>query len=196
MQPPSKTHCVNNGEDRRLGERWERNFCLLAADAGKGFTPLQIGRPAAANWYKRPAKQTWHSSLLPDVAVWTAPGEHHEIKHKNPTRGHYYGLEKYRLDALVDFRLETQQPVMYTIHDWELAGARSSRDPMPNRLEHWRTIDVLALEAYISAHVLFPVMMDTWVNGRVEKRLGYYWPVTLWQTLETWWRQLILPSFR
>ena len=188
---PNSRHLVDNPADRRMGERWERNFCLLAAEYRKMFTPHQISRTGAANASKC-VDGDWQQFLLPDVTVWTAPGEHHEIKHKNPTGQGRYGLEKYRLDALVRFRLETNQPVLYTIHDWQLAGATSSDAEMPNDVQHWVTVDVLALDMYITEHHLPAWPMRTWVNGEREERDGYYWPTTLWQPLEHWWNPPIV----
>ena len=194
MQEPTSRHLLDNAADRRCGALWERNFCLLAGLFGKAFTPHQLGRTGAATMWKRGAHD-WNPFLLPDVTVWTAPGEHHEIKHKNPTTKYLggrkvarcYGLEKYRLDALVAFRVETQQPVMYTVHDWELAGATTSRDEMANDVRHWLTVDVLALSEYVARNDIQPVLMRTYVNSRNDEREGYYWPTALWLPLEHWW---------
>jgi len=183
---PSSTHLQDNAADRALGEHWERQFCLLAAHASKAFTPQQIGREKAASWGKR-VDDAWKLTLLPDVTVWTAPGEHHEINHKAPTRTGCYGLEVYRLDALVAFREETQQPVLYTIHDWCRTGAVDSREAMPNRLGDWLTIDVLTLDRMIEELELQTRAFDTWVNGQRAVRPGYYWPAKCWVPLETWW---------
>lgn len=180
----------DNGHDRQLGHQWERNFCTLAAHRRKSFTPHQIGREQSAQWYA-PQANGLNPVLLPDATIWSAPGEHHEIKHKSATNPgcvcRCYGLEKYRFDALVLFRHETNQPVLYTIHDWELAGAKRSSDPMPNQIEHWRTVDVLELADYVAAEHLEPVSFPTWVNGRAQSRPGYFWPTTLWVPLEWWW---------
>jgi len=186
QQQPSSPHLRDNAVDRKLGEHWERQFCLLTAREGKSFTPQQIGRDRAASWARR-VDDAWKLTLLPDVTVWTAPGEHHEIKHKAPTRGGCYGLESYRLDALVAFRQETKQPVLYTIHDWHHAGAPDGRAEMPNRLADWLTIDVLTLDRLVDELELHHVPFDTWVNGKACSRPGYYWPAKLWMPLETWW---------
>ena len=184
---PDSQHLQDNGRDRRMGARWERNFGCLAGQYGKSFTPHQVGRLIAANAYSY--KDAWRLLLLPDFTIWSAPGEHHEIKHKNPTRnGRYYGLEKYRFDALTEFSVETRQTVLYTIHDWELAGATRSDDEMPNDIRHWLTADVIALAEYIRVHKVIPHPMNTWVNGQPTTRPGYYWPTRLWQPLATWWR--------
>ncbi len=174
----------DNTSDRQLGKFWECRFCDLAGRRGKSFTPQQIGHAGSATWYT-PAR---NPLLLPDVTVWTAPGEHHEIKHKNPA-ARCYGLECYRLEALVAFRLETAQPVLYTVHDWELAGAPNSRAPMPNDLAHWRTVDVIVLADYVTAECLEKRSFPTWVNGERQLRPGYFWPITLWQPLAAWWER-------
>lgn len=177
----------NNTSDRDLGKKWECHFCDLAVQYNKSFSPQQIGRDEAARWYA-PTANGLNPRLLPDVTVWTAPGEHHELKHKNPASG-CYGLERYRLDALVAFRHETDQPVLYTIHDWELAGAVNSRAPMLNRIEHWRTVDVLVLHDYVNAEHLDERHFPTYVNGQMQLRPGYFWPTELWQPLEWWWER-------
>jgi len=180
----------DNTHDRHIGQKWERNFCALAADHQKSFTAHQIGRDQSAQWYKRHPNGI-HPLLLPDATIWSAPGEHHEIKHKratHPGRAYRcYGLEKYRLDALVMFRHETQQPVMYTVHDWELAGATSSSAPMLNRIDHWLTADVLDLAEYVKDEHLGTVPFPTWVNGQMRNRPGYFWPTTCWVSLRWWW---------
>ncbi|MEJ7786663.1 MAG: hypothetical protein WKF96_17820 [Solirubrobacteraceae bacterium] len=177
-------HCADNALDRALGETWERNFARLAGEHGLCFTPHQIGRPdESASAHQRGA-HGWQRLLLPDVTVWSAPGEHHEIKHKDATRHGTYGLERYRLEPLVAFALETDQDVLYTIHDWRLAGASSSREAMANRIEHWRTADVLDLAANID--LVAPVW--TWRGGRKVREPGCYWSVDRWAPLAARWR--------
>lgn len=130
---------------RESGALWERNFCVLAAMHNKEFTPHQLVRKegAAVSW--RQEGNGWRKQLLPDVVVWSAPGEHHEIKHKNKMNNGCYGYEAYRLHELVRFANTTGQRIYYTIHDWELAGASSSIDPMANRIEDWLCADVADL---------------------------------------------------
>lgn len=134
----------DNVSDRRVGAQWERGFCVLAADFGKTFTPHQIGRPKSAAAYER-GPDGWSSLTLPDVTIWSAPGEHHEIKHKNRTRDGMYGLEDYRVNALVRFANTTRQRVCYTIHDWEIAGAASSGEEIANDIRHWFYADIAVL---------------------------------------------------
>jgi hypothetical protein len=181
-------HLCDNGADRLLGQRWERGFCVLAARAGRTMTAHQLGRDGmAASWAARDGG-SWRVALLPDVTLWTAPGEHHEIKHKDATRDGRYGLEAYRLEALVRFRLETSQHVFLTIHDWRLAGAAHPAAPMPNAIEHWRIVEVLELVGYVERRRLAPRAMPTYVAGRPAVRPGYYWPTALWRPLAWWWR--------
>lgn len=191
----ARPHWDNDG-DRQNGHDWEGKFCELAAQFEKSFTQQQAGRTGGAQWMQYGI----HPLLLPDFAIWTAPGEHHEIKNKAPKQnpkqqrpGLYYGLEQYRLEALVAFRRETQQPVLYTIHDWKKAGAVDSRAPMLNRLEDWLTVDVHVLARYITAHRLPPQPFKTWVNAKPATRPGYFWPVALWQPLVTWWNDDDIP---
>lgn len=140
-------HAGDNAKDRATGAYWEREFGKLAGIHGKVFTPhqLHLANKSAASY--RWGQGQWHVALLPDITVWSAPGEHHEIKHKDATRTGRYGLEEYRLRALVAFAEETQQPVLYTIHDWRRAGASSSAERVPNRLCDWVCADILELAA-------------------------------------------------
>ena len=132
-------HCGDLSGDRRLGEYWERQFCVMMAERGKTFTPHQIGRQTSASAWSKTDKEYNHFTL-PDVTIWTSPGEHHEIKHKNATKSGRFGLEHYRLDALVEFARETNQLVLYTIHDH-----KGNRDDKTNRPDDWLTISVLRL---------------------------------------------------
>lgn len=133
----------DNAADRTVGQYWENQFCRMARQCGKVFTPHQFDRPANSAMFYGPAdiagKSGW---TLPDITVWSAPGEHHEIKHKNPTRDGMYGLERYRLDALVRFANTTGQAVFYTIHDWEMAGASGSAAHVENDMSHWLVGDI------------------------------------------------------
>lgn len=171
-------HCKDNVADRKLGEGWERQFCLLAAAVGKSFTPMQIGRDGSAMAFSKNGR--WNKYTLPDVTVWTAPGEHHEIKHKNPTKNGMFGLEVYRFNALLWFAKETQQDVMYTIHNHDLAGGREIE---VNKLDHWITANILALNdswAYTANGY-------SYINGERKETQIYYWPTNLWQPLAAYW---------
>jgi hypothetical protein len=150
----------------------------MAGERGLCFSPLQIGRPTSAQGYTIPAGgASWKPFTLPDVTIWTAPGQHHEIKHKAPTPDGCFGLEVYRFRALLDFAAETQQAVFYTIHNHALNGGR---DNQANYLAHWLTVNVMDLEG---CHAKTQPG-SSWVNGkRVDGIMIHYWRVTLWTPL-------------
>lgn len=171
----------NNGKDRATGEHWERQFCDLAARFGRTFTPHQIGRPNQSASAYSLGPGGWSTLLLPDVTVWSAPGEHHEIKHKNRTRDGMYGLERYRLDALVRFGNTTGQKIYYTIHDWELAGASSSEERVANDIRHWFVGDIADLSRGCTRRG------EDWTyygGGQVKKEIWY------WTASRRWFRPL------
>lgn len=174
-------HCSDNKADRSIGAIWERHFCELAARHGLMFSPLQLAKQGAAVAYWRKEKR-WHSLTLPDVTIWTAPGQHHEIKHKEPTKYGQFGLEVYRFDALLSFAETTGQKVYYTIHNHALAGGR---EVTVNRLEHWITAEVRALDHKWARKAENGV---SWVNGiRRDNVPIYYWPAELWKPLASLW---------
>jgi len=182
-------HCRDNAADRKLGEYWERAFCIMAGERGRSYTPQQIGRTASAQAYLKQNGKYSHWTL-PDVTVWTYPGEHHEIKHKSPTGGGRFGLERYRYDALAWFANETQQQVYYTIHRWDLAGEHSTE----NHIEHWVTISVEQLEE-MNANgrgQLYNANGDSrgnsYVNGQKKNVAMYFWPARAWEPLASLWR--------
>lgn len=183
--------CADNAADRATGETWERAFCELARDHGKVFTPHQIGTPNKSAAAYGPGEHGigYSTYLLPDVTVWTAPGEHHEIKHKNQDRSGCYGLERYRLDALVRWANTTGQDVFYTIHDWELAGATNSRDPVPNRIEHWRCANVSDLAMRITT----TRVGTSWIGGvkRDDVRICYWTARRNFQPLSDLWAGIV-----
>ena len=174
----SDRQCIDLNADRELGKKWERNYCILAAKHGKCFTPHQIGRSQSAVAYKYDKK--WKILTLPDVTIWTAPGEHHEIKHKNPDKSGCYGLEVYRFDILVEFAKETGQAIFYTIHDHDKAGGKLIE---VNNINHWVTANIVELinrqqrtkKGY------------SWVNGKKELVDIHYWPSNLFQLLRNLW---------
>lgn len=173
--------CKDLQGDRSLGEYWERQFCVMAAQFGKSFTPMQIGRNGSAQAYIKPGRK-WNLYTLPDVTIWTSPGEHHEIKHKSPTRFGSFSLEQYRLEALLWFANETKQTVLYTIHNHELCGGR---DATKNDIDHWFTVDVTDLVDRWERRC----MVTSYVNGIPRKVQGYYWQAELWKSLASWWVQ-------
>lgn len=172
-------HCADNGRDRDIGAKWERNFCKLAAKHGLMFTPMQIGRTSSAVAYTGP---TYRALTLPDITVWNHPGQHHEIKHKEPTPRGWFGLEVYRFNALMEFAATTQQSVLYTIHNHALSGGRQSET---NDITHWFTADVKWLEGQES-HL--QTDGTSWISG--VKHTGIpilYWDIDKWMPLLDYW---------
>lgn len=173
--------CKDLQADRSLGEFWERQFCFMAANHHLSFTPIQIGRPESAQAFRR-NNRGWHHYTLPDVTIWTCPGQHHEIKHKAPTRHGSFGLEKYRLDALLWFAKETNQDVLYTIHNHALSGGRNAQE---NSIDHWLTTRIIDL---VGKHVDGRTFEFTsYVNGQPRNVPGFYWSAALWQPLAEYW---------
>lgn len=174
----------DNAKDRATGAYWEGEFAKLAAAHGLMFTPHQLAtteKSAVAYSRERGQLKPW---LLPDVTIWSAPGEHHEIKHKNPTRHGCYGLEDYRLAALLRFARETRQSVLYTIHDWQAAGAANGGERIPNRLDDWVTADVteLAKRPYKEGRGT-----SSYIAGLLQPATIYYWKVSDFMPLGAWW---------
>lgn len=131
---------------RAIGKHWERQFGIMACSYGKEFTPHQWGvQDGAACSYWRDAAGRWRKQLLPDIAIWSAPGEDHEIKHKSVMNNGCYGYEEYRLRELVRFAGTTGRRVYMTIHDWARAGAARASEITPNRIEDWFCADIEAL---------------------------------------------------
>jgi len=173
-------HANNLSADRNLGRYWEEKFCELAAQYGRSFTENQIGRQRSAI-----AKDSrFNVYTLPDITVWTAPGEHHEIKHKNPFPDYKYGpsfgLEEYRYKALLWFAHETKQSVMYTIHNHDLSGGR---DAKVNDIKHWITADVLYL--FEKWHTRRDT--NSYVSGISRSVPTLYWHANLWDSLKVFW---------
>ncbi len=166
-------HCENLKADRSLGEYWETQFCSMMADDGKMFTALQIGRPSSARAYSK-INGKLDGIITPDVTIWTSPGEHHEIKHKNLARNGRFGLEEYRLESLVRFANETQQNVMYTIHDH-----KGNREDRTNRREDWITASVLRLATATKTKS----MTESWVNSKKKLVPIFYWMPQLFEPL-------------
>lgn len=176
----NNNHCGNLTKDRELGERWEKNFGQLVMRYGLTATAHQIGRKenAAAAWYLDENGKKQHV-ILPDVVIWSFPGQHHEIKHKNPSKKGWFGLEKYRFDSLRWFQNTTKQPVFYTIHNHDFSGGRSGLD---NHLDHWVTASVTLLDQSWT-HVADPDMPGPWnesyCNGIKIKTTIYYWKTSI-----------------
>lgn len=173
-------HCQDLTGDRKIGAYWEREFAKMAAAYGKVFSLLQIGRDTSAVFHGYAGK--WNTYTLPDVTIWSAPGEHHEIKHKNPTGGGRFGLEVYRFNALLYFAQVTQSRVMYTIHNHDLSGGRDVKD---NSIDHWITADVTGLYGASVDRI----WMASWVNGQRKEVPIYFWPTSLWIPLREFWER-------
>lgn len=181
----SSNHCKDLKGDRATGQYWERQFCIMAGSFDKSFTPMQLGKDRSITAFQRD-RRTWKIFTLPDVTIWTAPGEHHEIKHKNPfddrVYGPSYGLEVYRFMALLWFANETGQDVFYTIHNHDKAGGKFNKS---NSVAHWETANILDLES--RHHTCRPT--SSWVNGERKTVDTYYWSVGLWIPLSQLWKK-------
>jgi hypothetical protein len=175
------TQCINNAEDRNIGYYWERQFCIMAYRLGKCFTPHQWNKEKSALAFGRFAGLNKYT--LPDITIWSAPGEHHEIKHKNPTKDtNMIGLELYRYRALYEFQQITQQTVYYTIHNHDLSGGRNSTE---NNIYHWFCGEI---GADLTEYNAKKWKCNSWVNG--EKRLvdTLFWNFNLFTRLAYVWR--------
>ena len=122
----------------------------------------------------------YHRFTLPDFTVWTAPGQHHEVKHKSPTKYGQYGLEVYRFNALVWFAKTTGQKVYYTIHNHALNGGKAER---ANHLDHWFAADVNALVGKVKG----TFNGQSWVGGEIRVVPIHYWDTKEWTPLRTVW---------
>lgn len=165
--------CTDLNADRKVGEFWERKFCLLAAKHGRSFTPHQIGRGKSAQAFSY-SESKFHPMTLPDITIWTAPGEHHEVKHKDTTSSGHFGLELYRLDALVWFWRETGQSVYYTIHDYGKQQGVNRADRKHNELNdprHWVSCEVQELKKTVA----YTYIGKSWVNGEPREVPICYW---------------------
>lgn len=177
-------HCSDNSSDRIKGAYWERCFCKLAARNNYWVTPFQLGNSNSAAAYSLVINK-WNILTLPDIVIWNAPGQYHEIKHKSPTYYGLYGLEKYRFNALLEFTKITSQPVLYTIHNHALNGGTDNRE---NYIEHWFTANILELDNRWAKKQENGV---SWVNGIKRNDIEiYYWDSSLWQLLKTYWENL------
>jgi hypothetical protein len=162
----------------------------MAARYGRSFTPHQIGKSksaAAAYHYE----DRYHLATLPDVTVWTRPGEHHEIKHKDPTRDGMFGLEQYRVDALRWFAEETGQSVYYTIHCYDfvpLSTRQERKFYRKNHESHWLTasiLDLLSREYRVARSGSAAVSI---VNGKRREGVKIlYWPMDAFIPLSALW---------
>jgi hypothetical protein len=173
----SEIQCKNLSDDREIGAAWERNFCRIMARYGYVFTPFQIGRNKSAQCYFMDSDNKYQLKTLPDIFVMNSPGEYHEIKHKEPTKHGSFGLEKYRLNALLWFSQITNQKVFYTIHNHKLAGGKHVK---VNSLSHWVFADVNDLKDKYREFNGF-----SWVNGEQKKVSICYFDQKLFKPLES-----------
>jgi len=172
--------CQNNKTDREKGQYWELQFCQMAATWGFSSIPFQLGREKEAAFFFTP---DFKRHILPDVVVWKNPGQYqyHEIKHKNPTSHGSFSLEAYRLDALLQLAEMIKQPVLYTIHNHDLAGGCEVRE---NNIAHWVTIDIRML------HDPYESVGPSWANGTMQMVKMFYWPTSYWFSLGVYWKGL------
>jgi hypothetical protein len=176
----------DNAADRKVGQHWEFQFCMMAREHDKVFTPHQFGRPDQSAMFYGGTSSAKSQFTLPDITIWSAPGEHHEIKHKNRDQLGCYGLEVYRLDALVRFANATGQRVYYTIHDWELAGAARSGDVVGNDIQHWFAGDVIDLSRGCTRQA----KGWTYYNGGQRQVDIWYWSFDPARSRVRWFRPL------
>lgn len=165
-------HASQNPVDRAIGEAWERRFEQMASDLG-----WDCHRP-------NPPEAWWKPGSLPDRVVKRGVREWHELKHKRATRSGEYGLEQYRFEAFLRLARHVSEPVLYTIHDWHRAGARSRDDDVPNRLRDWITVDFSELEHSISRS---EENGTTYYAGRSARTTILYWKTRLWGPLSRFW---------
>ena len=180
-------HCGDLDGDRAIGTFWEHEFCKLATRYNRSFTAHQIGRPKSAQaFYRENGK--YRPMTLPDITIWTRPGEHHEVKHKYPTLDGMFGLERYRLDALLWFAEETGQSVYYTIHNYALQDGDLSLEKKKqlktNLAEHWLTCAVPELAQCIDKQK--PGF--SYVNGQKKEVDICYWTTSKFQPVVWLWK--------
>ena len=173
--------CVDNKEDRSIGYYWERQFCIMAYNYGKCFTPHQWDKNSSAMAFSNLNKYT-----LPDVTIWSCPGEHHEIKHKNPNKHNSIGLELYRYNALYEFKNITHQTVFYTIHNHDLSGGRYGK---VNSINHWLCGSIGDIINLSNAKKF---KGKTWLNGEAAIVDILYWDIELFCKLREIWEKSLV----
>lgn len=178
MREVEQLHCCNVNADRKLGDLWEANFCRLLVP-GTHVMRHQKDRNGSAVYGEvhLDGSVSWKPS--PDITVWHGFGveSHHEIKHKNATKGGFFGLEEYRVASLLNFKRNAGQAVYYTIHDHDCSGGRTGEH---NDIKHWvaQTIESLAKDY----DKKYPC--DTWRNGRKVKEMVFFWHRSRFDQLE------------
>ena len=185
------TQCQNLSADRKIGDYWERQFCKLAASQGRSFTPHQIGRPTSAQAAFSDGGK-YHTATLPDITLWTRPGEHHEIKHKDQTKDGKFGLERYRVDALRWFAEETGQSVYYTIHCYDfvqLPTRKERKHCRENNASHWITASIMDLLMLEYETIASGPRAVSWVAGERKENVEIcYWPSSGFFLLTDVWK--------
>lgn len=187
--------CTNLEGDRSLGAFWERKFGTLAAKYGHVITANQINRTGSAVAHYLSDDGNYRTLILPDLVIWSFPGQHHEIKHKSPAktgaRRGCYGLERYRFDSLKHFQSVCGQRVFYTIHDHEQAGGKHVKD---NRLEDWVSLSISDMDG-THDHAETGV---SWCNGSPIETEIMYWHQSLFaplaSVLDGEWEKTVLPT--
>ena len=178
MRPTEPVHCRNVNADRKLGDMWEANFCHLMS-VGTVVVRHQKDRYGSAVYgeVQPDGRIAWRPS--PDVTAWHGRGitTHHEIKHKNAYRGLLFGLEKYRLDSLMQFQKRSGQSVYYTIHDHDCSGGRLGQ---LNDIKHWVTQTVESLSSECDDEFLCP----TYRNGKRVMEMTKFWHRSRFDELE------------
>lgn len=190
------SQCVNLKDDRSIGEKWERKFGTLAARYGHAVTANQIRRSGSAVAHYIADDGSYRTLILPDFVIWSFPGQHHEIKHKEPAkagkRRGCYGLERYRFDSLKHFQSICQQRVFYTIHDHERAGGKFVEE---NRIDDWLTISISDMDG---AHECVDQNGKSWCNGKPIQTEILYWHQSLFvplaSVLDEGFEQSVLPT--
>lgn len=169
-------HCENIDRDRKLGSFWASQFIIMARQHGNSQINAQEKRSSAAIAHDPDGRPM----VLPDITLFkNGYIEHHEIKHKIPTKYHSYGLEVYRFNSLLWYAQQTGENVMYTIHDYRASG-RNNRE---NNIDDWVTANIRNLyETWRHQSYGF-----SWVNNRKIKVPIYYWAISLWSPLKEYW---------
>ncbi len=175
--------------DRELGEYWENKFCVMAAhsDFGRSFVKHQFRRSGATvAEYKLGGRH--HTVTMPYVTILTTPGEHHEVKHKDPTQYGKFGLEVYRFNALVWILRETGQNVYYTIHNYALQPEKIREERKHNPLcykTHWVTASIEELIDNISIRGNHcPSLIGGKITANVPQ---YFWDKGIFRPLISLW---------
>jgi hypothetical protein len=178
MRTTDSVHCGNLTRDRRLGDIWESNFCGLLPD-GCSFIRHQKDRNAASVFGVVDPGGVIRLSPSADVSVWWGRGitTHHEIKHKNATRGGLFGLERYRINSLCEFMQRVGQDVHYTIHDHDCSGGPHGE---VNDIKHWLTLSLQALLSDVDDKR----KSASYRNSDRVMEMTYYWHRSRFNTLE------------